>query len=1161
MSELRTIKGAGGGGQSSHTPVEAPNTLRSRTTARLLMLISRGECGGLADQASKLKSVYFNNNPVMNQDGSLQFTQCAVDERYGLPVQPVMTGYPSATNTMTIGTKVTTSSPGVYTTNVANIDALRLTIRFAALFETASNGDTNATTVQFNIFRRLGSGAYSLFKTITKTDKCISPADADFLVPRPTGSGTWSVKVERITPDNSSTTKANDIYLQFVTEIQDAQLPYNGYAYAGVTVSAETTGSSFPTIAFDYYGIKLKVPSNYTVSTRTYSGEWDGTFSSARQVCDNPAWVLYYLLTDPDGGMGSVVSESDVDQYSFYEAARYCDELVPNAAGTGTEPRYTFNYQFMEQQDAWTVIQNVAASFGAVVYTAGNMVKLVQDRPTSASRLITNSNVVDGLFEYSSSSKSGRYTGCIVYWNDPAQNMVSTPAYYEDAGAVARYGLNVKEVTGLGITSEGQALRLAKWTVETSIANTYAVTFKVGFSNAGMLPGEVVKVMDADYAMTSNEAKVAETTGNSVTLDREVLVTPGDTIEIVGADGVTVYSRTVSNYAGPPSVEFGGPALALLGAADGTPTYRAASRVITFNGDPINVLPGADVIVTTIVEPRLFKITGIKEESAGTWIVSGVQYDPDKFSRVDNTPSAAQRVYQALPGMTTVSPVVGLGFREESYVNADGTPRRALVASWAPVSGQFITSYRVLWSKDDTLVSEQTLSQANSRLEVDSDGVYKVAVIAINAKGLRSSEATAAYALTLSAPTATSPLSPVTGLVVKGAGGATFSGTDCTVVWSDPNTNGGAVVAGYVVTVADASTPTNVYRTDNTAEAQYTYDLAKQKADNGANLKRSFIVTVQVKDTFGRLSNPTSATFTNPAPATVTGIAVYPSYKNIFITWNAVEDRDVEGYLIWRGTAANFTPSSSNLIGNGLMTSFTDASLSDSTTYFYKVAAYDVFGKSYAATGLNVGASAGSTTLGSVVSDEFKLTGVTWTPNAPGANQLSWTTGMVVKTLGSGAGNTWNISAGSATFTSGVLYVYYLEGATALSTTNVLMEAIGTGKTIVATYRGGTNLEYGDGRAYTDGSLILAGTVGTNQLQAGSVVSSTIAAGTITGSNVAAGTLDATKLNVTQLSAITATIGTLRTSSSGQRVEIKDNVIKVYDANNVLRVRIGDLSL
>lgn len=51
------------------------------------------------------------------------------------------------------------------------------------------------------------------------------------------------------------------------------------------------------------------------------------------------------------------------------------------------------------------------------------------------------------------------------------------------------------------------------------------------------------------------------------------------------------------------------------------------------------------------------------------------------------------------------------------------------------------------------------------------------------------------------------------------------------------------------------------------------------------------------------------------------------------------------------------------------------------------------------------------------------------------------------------------------------------------------------------------------------------------------------------------------KATIGSLSAVSATIGTLRTSASGARTELSDNVFKVYDANNLLRVRIGDLSL
>jgi cytoskeletal protein RodZ len=90
--------------------------------------------------------------------------------------------------------------------------------------------------------------------------------------------------------------------------------------------------------------------------------------------------------------------------------------------------------------------------------------------------------------------------------------------------------------------------------------------------------------------------------------------------------------------------------------------------------------------------------------------------------------------------------------------------------------------------------------------------------------------------------------------------------------------------------------------------------------------------------------------------------------------------------------------------------------------------------------------------------------------------------------------------------------------------------------------------------------------ISTGKLAANAVTAAKIAASTITATEIAsnavtadkinAGAVTSAKISVTSLSAITATIGTLRTASSGARVEIKDNLIEVYDASR-LRVRIG----
>lgn len=90
-----------------------------------------------------------------------------------------------------------------------------------------------------------------------------------------------------------------------------------------------------------------------------------------------------------------------------------------------------------------------------------------------------------------------------------------------------------------------------------------------------------------------------------------------------------------------------------------------------------------------------------------------------------------------------------------------------------------------------------------------------------------------------------------------------------------------------------------------------------------------------------------------------------------------------------------------------------------------------------------------------------------------------------------------------------------------------------------------------------------------------------IVANSIVGNNIAANTITAGKMNVSQLSAISADLGavtagsmninnkfivasdgstTIQSGTTGARVYIANNVIKVYDSGGTLRVKIGDLS-
>jgi len=79
-------------------------------------------------------------------------------------------------------------------------------------------------------------------------------------------------------------------------------------------------------------------------------------------------------------------------------------------------------------------------------------------------------------------------------------------------------------------------------------------------------------------------------------------------------------------------------------------------------------------------------------------------------------------------------------------------------------------------------------------------------------------------------------------------------------------------------------------------------------------------------------------------------------------------------------------------------------------------------------------------------------------------------------------------------------------------------------------------------------------------IQDDSITTGKLAAGAVVASKIAAGAVTAIKLDVSELSAITAQIGTFSSAATGARLVLEDDKIVVYDASNVIRVKIGNLS-
>lgn len=939
----KLIEGSGGkrGGRAAK---EAKDTLISRAIVRVLEVLSEGPIEGIAGGG---KGVYINDTPLLNADGKTNFERAEFDWRAGLPSQEYMPKFPNVQSVFTVGTDITTTNPVTRTTTADTVDAVGIVIGMLSGFyeQNTKNGDINGSLVEFEVDTKLtSSGTWVIYNRYTIEGKSAGPTEKQYRIPRPTGTGTWDIRLRRITEDSTSSAKQNTITLSRVVEIQDIKLEYENTAYVGLAIDAETVGNQIPKRSYLVKGLKVKIPTNYNAANGTYSGLWNGTFTTG--WTDNPAWILYDLLTNTRYGMGEFITEAMIDKWSFYDAAVYNDGLVTTGTPTGTiqERRFTFNAVIMERTEAFRLLSLVAGAMRAQLIQRDGLITLIQDRPADPVKLVTKANVIDGMFNYRSSALTERHTSFNITFNDKKdrhlQRITTIDASTQSGvfktaleNAELRYGYNPTDLVAFGAVTEGQAIRFGRWAIDTELNQTEIVQFKMSLNGFDLMPGDIIKLYDEDYAATVGAGRIVSVSGTTVVLDREVAITLGSKIDVTLADGKTIEQRNISQTTGNHST------------------------ITTDSNFSQSVLEGADYIITSAVAPRQFKILALKQDEPNIITVEAVFHDPDKFARVEadvNLPS--QTFVNTTVGLPTAP--INLVFKEVNVTDNNSLVRKLLVSWSKPVQG-IVNAYQFRWRRaggEWTLVNP--LRAVSYEIVPATPGVYDVQVYAINTTNQLSPPLAGSYEIKVDGLVA-SPLNAPTNLQVVG-GGPTFTQNDCYFEWTNPLSNASVLNAqlqDFEVRIINPSN-SSILRKINVAPIEaggvqrYTYTYSMNLQDGGP--LRTFNVEVRCRDQNNNLSSSVAATFTNPAPAALTGIFVVAGIGSVKITYNLPTDTDYRGTLVWRGTTANFTPSESNLVFDTTDNYISDTGVLSNTTYYYKLAPYDAFSKPLDGTGLNI---------------------------------------------------------------------------------------------------------------------------------------------------------------------------------------------------------------
>jgi predicted phage tail protein len=709
-------KGGGkGGGGSSRVAQEAPNTLQSKSVLRVVELISEGEILGLVDGA---KSIYLDDTPLQNSDGSFNFSGISFEERKGTPSQTHLAGFPAVEAEVAVGVEVTQPTPLVRTITDADTDAVMVTMRVPSLTEqNTSNGDLNGSKVQYTIEYKPSGGSYITAIDSTKgtiQGKTTSPYERQHRV-NLTGSAPWDIRVTRVTPDNNVANIQNDLFWSSYTRIIDNKLTYPDWALVGLSVDSSLFGSSIPQRAFEVRGLKIKIPVNYNPTTRVYTGIWNGTFTTA--WTDNPAWILYDLLTNNRYGLGNYIDVAEVDKYALYTIGQYCDELVPNGKG-GTEPRFTFNGVISSQEDALKVLQAVASSFRGMLYwgasgTSG-VITAVQDAPSDPAKLFTPANVIDGIFTYSGAPLESVHAACYVTWNNPAEAYAPAIEVVESPLLPTMNTYRKLDVVAYGCSSQGQANRLGKWILDTEIYGSEIVVFKAGLADADTRPGMIVKIQDPAYADIRYGGRVMSATTTQVTLDAPVELVSGQTytLDVVLPDG-TIASKAVTNTPGTYSV------LNLVSALAQTP-------------DPMTLW----AITSTNLAPRQFRVLAVKENSDIEYEVTALLHDPTKYARVENNINIPTTSFSRI-GKGAIPAPTNLTFSEYLF-NTGPFLRSAVNLSWEAAPDSRVVKYEVEGKTPGTGNNYELLKITNGLAHVVEgtvDGTWSFRVRALDALG------------------------------------------------------------------------------------------------------------------------------------------------------------------------------------------------------------------------------------------------------------------------------------------------------------------------------------------------------------------------------------------------------------------------------------------
>ena len=709
-------------------PTLPANALSSKQFATLVDVLSEGEIEGFPSAAgftkgtlnynrAALKDVYLGKTPVLRasadptnpQPTDFNFQDVLFEPRFGTSNQTFIAGIKDIESETGVGVKVQNGTPVSRQITNSNINAIRVTLRFNGLQKFESNGDINGASVDLTIKIIQNNGTTTTPISDTVTGRSSSSYNRDYRIDLPAGLNfPITVQVNRVTADAEDPTRLRDEFsFQSFTEIIDEQRPYPDIAHAALRFDSEQF-SSIPRRMYKVRGVKIKIPHNGTVDATTgrivYTGTFNGTLTTSKVWCSDPAWILFDLLTNVRYGLGDHITEAQLDKYAFYSASVYCSTLVDDGLG-GQEPRFSCNTILQARQDAYEVVNSLTSVMRSISFWTAGSLTISQDRPTDPSYLFNLSNVTSAGFGYSGTSLKTRATAVSVSYFD-MENQELDFETVEDTSAKAKYGVLHKKITGFGCSSRGQAARLGRFLLFEEQNSTETINFTTGLSEGVIVrPGQVIEVSDPVRAGLRRGGRIKSATTTTVTVDNtedtDLDATNNPTLSVILSDG-SVETKPVSGISG---------------------------AVITVSS-AFSSAPNANsvwILSNTTLQTTQWRVVSVTEDK-DNYAIIGTAYNSGKFAFIeDGSPLPVRNVtiLNALKDAPT-----NLTASQQFYVE-DQKAKVKIILDYEAVQG--VSQYRIQYRKDNGNFVSTTVMGTDFTIFDASEGTYEFRVFSLNA--------------------------------------------------------------------------------------------------------------------------------------------------------------------------------------------------------------------------------------------------------------------------------------------------------------------------------------------------------------------------------------------------------------------------------------------